>query len=106
MGSLLKVSWSQLKSFALPTYSRWNVCKFFKNRNGENVMDECADQGTETSTRLTYEEENVIRYVGGYVLQILKKATFCKDISNILDAIIEKTLLKEFPPSNFQTYVG
>ena len=67
-------------------------------------MDECTNQDIEINARLTYEEENVVRYVGGYVLQALKKVTCCEDISNILNAMIEKTPLQEFLPLNSQTW--
>ena len=75
-----------------------------KREYRENYIEDCVDQSTENSTRLTYEEENVVRYVGGYVLQALKKITCSQDISNMLDAMIKKTLLLECSPSNSQTW--
>ena len=54
-----------------------------KREYRENYIEDCVDQSTENSTRLTYEEENVVRYVGGYVLQALKKITCSQDISNV-----------------------
>ena len=59
---------------------------------------------TETTARLTYEEENVVRYIGGYVLRALKKDPSNKDVSNILHKMIDRTPLQECPPS--QTWVN
>ena len=74
-----------------------------KKEYGEGYDEEeyCS---TETTARLTYEEENVVRYIGGYVLRALKKDPSNKDVSNILHKMIDRTPLQECPPS--QTWVN
>ena len=74
-----------------------------KKEYGEGYDEEeyCS---TETIARLTYEEENVVRYIGGYVLWALKKGPSNKDVSNILHKMIDGTPLQECPPS--QTWVN
>ena len=37
---------------------------------------------------LTFEEENAVGYVGGYVIRVLKKQMFDSDAVKILDDII------------------
>ena len=39
---------------------------------------------------LTFEEENAVRYVGGYILRVLKKQTLDTDIIRILNEFIEE----------------
>ena len=67
---------------------------------GEQVEESINLEG---NARLTYKEENVVRYVGGYVLQALKKDPSSKDILNILNKMIDRTPLHE---SSSQTWVN
>ena len=39
---------------------------------------------------LTFEEENAVRYVGGYVLRVLKKQILDSDVTKILDEFVEE----------------
>ena len=75
-----------------------------KREYGESYEEEYCN--TETIVRLTYEEENVVRYIGGYVLRALKKdpSSTSKDVSKILHKMIDRTPLQECSPS--QTWVN
>ena len=73
------------------------LANLLKREYGEGYEEECCS--AETSAKLTYEEENVVRYIGGYVLRALKKDPSRKDVSNILDKMIDRTPLRECSPS-------
>ena len=49
----------------------------------ECMLEECEEM-------LTFEEENAVRYVGGYILRVLKKQTLDSDIIRILNDFIEE----------------
>jgi len=49
------------------------------------------DACSEDSVSLTFEEENAIRYVGGYVIRSLKQQKKHKDIFHILEELTDNS---------------
>lgn len=62
------------------------------------------DQHTDSDCLLTFEEENAVRYVGGYVVAALKKHEADEELLLALNQLIEKETL-EAAPSSSATWV-